>query len=126
MFGNMKDDNNPKSVESFTGKMASAIERAYSEKEKKEAVAGKVESAEPTEEGVKEENFPSTPHSYWSKKYCAINKDKCAGEYCFFWDKNIPCFNLGTLGNCTFLVASTSILALAGIVGDIIHDVKGE
>lgn len=125
MFGNMKDNKDPKSVESFTSKMASAIERAYAEKERKEARAGKVESVEPVEKGIKEENFLSTPESYWSKKYCAINKDKCAGEYCFFWDKNIPCFNLGTLGNCTFLVASASILAIAGLVGDIIGGDKG-
>jgi hypothetical protein len=117
MFGNMKDNNDPKSVESFTSKMASAIERAYAEKEKKEARSGKVEELI---EGIKEENFSSTPESYWRMKYCAINKGLCEGPKCFFWDKNIPCFNLGTLGNCTFLVASTSILALAGIVGDMI------
>lgn len=120
MFGNMKDNNDPKSVESFTSKMASAIERAYAEKEKKEARVEKVESTEPVEESIKEESFLLTPESYWSKKYCAINKDMCRGTQCFFWDKNIPCFELDTVGNCSFLVANISMSAIAGVIGDMI------
>jgi len=126
MFGNMKNDNNPKSVENFTDKMASAIERAYTEKAKKEERAKIASDNLKVEKENNEILPPITPESYWSKKYCAINKDKCAGEHCLFWDKHIPCFDLGTLGNCTFLVASTSILALAGIMGDMINSVKGE
>ena len=120
MFGNMKNDNNPKSVENFTDKMASAIERAYTEKAKKEERAKIASDNLKVEKENNEILPPITPESYWSKKYCAINKDNCKGPQCFFWDSEILCFDLQTIGNCSFLVANTSIAIMADLFKEMI------
>ena len=120
MFGNMKNDKSPQSVEDFTSKMASAITRAYSEKEKKEDRAKIASDNLKMAKESSEIAPPATPESYWSAKYCAINKDNCRGPQCFFWDSEILCFDLQTIGNCSFLVASTSITIMADLFKEMI------
>lgn len=118
----IRKENADKEVIIFTNKIAGAINRSFEEKERNE---GRAESKE-IKEAVK---LVETPESYWTTKYCAINKGMCQGPHCFFWDKDVPFFDdddMAHVGNCSFLSANMGIMAIASVVGLMVKEKEEE